>query len=231
MAPGGTDGSASTLPFPNPPAVDQREALRSPFLAVAALSSGAALVVAIAFHRSLALTLGTFTALAGGAAAARISRLPTEMRRRLGAQALAGARIGLAATVAYDASRWLLVTFGHLAFRPFDTFYLFGYALLGRDASRSAALLAGTAYHYLNGLAFAVAYCLLLGGRRWPAGVAWALGLEAAMFTLYPGWLDLKAVMREFALVSVTGHLAYGATLGVLGQDAAPLIARRGRGG
>ena len=38
------------------------------------------------------------------------------------------------------------------------------------------------------------------------------------MLTVYPGWLDLQAVMAEFTLVSMIGHLSYGSILGVLSQ-------------
>ena len=38
------------------------------------------------------------------------------------------------------------------------------------------------------------------------------------MFTVYPGWLNLNAVIEEFAIVSVSGHLVYGLTLGVICQ-------------
>jgi hypothetical protein len=44
------------------------------------------------------------------------------------------------------------------------------------------------------------------------------MGLEAAMLTVYPGWLDLEAVMEEFVTVSVFGHLAYGTALGIISQ-------------
>jgi hypothetical protein len=45
------------------------------------------------------------------------------------------------------------------------------------------------------------------------------MGLEAAMLAIYPGWLDLEAVMKEFVAVSVLGHIAYGTTLGMISQS------------
>ena len=101
---------------------------------------------------------------------------------------------------------------------PFETFLIFGQLIIGVDASRTAAYVVGTSYHFLNGIMFAIAYCFILGGRGWQYGVIWALGLEAAMFTLYPGWLNLEAVMKEFTIVSMTGHIAYGVVLGSLSR-------------
>jgi hypothetical protein len=70
-------------------------------------------------------------------------------------------------------------------------------------------------YHVSNGILFGTAYTLLLGQQRWWCGIAWSLGLELAMLCLYPLWLDLRSVMGEFTVMSVTGHLAYGAVLGL----------------
>ena len=39
--------------------------------------------------------------------------------------------------------------------------------------------------------------------------------LEIAMFSIYPSWLHLQAVMQEFTIVSISGHLVYGAVLGL----------------
>ena len=198
--------------------MNRPDVVRSPLLGMAALASGAALVASIALHVSLAWTFGSFALFAGLLVAFRISLLSPPLRTRLKVQALAGAKIGFVATLGYDISRYLLVTVARLDFWPFETFVFFGYALIGEQVSRSAALLAGTAYHFVNGIGFAVAFCLMLAGRHWLFGLAWALGLEVAMFTLYPGWLDLDAVMVEFTAVSMTGHLTYGAILGLLSQ-------------
>jgi hypothetical protein len=39
--------------------------------------------------------------------------------------------------------------------------------------------------------------------------------LEIAMFSIYPSWLHLQAVMQEFTIVSIAGHFAYGSVLGL----------------
>jgi hypothetical protein len=199
-------------------AMHKPEALRWPLFAVTSLASGAALVIAIFLHLSLGLILVIFALVVGIVIARSVSRLGAPLRAQLKAQARTGLVIGCIATIAYDLARLLLVTLFPLHVRPFETFVQFGYAILGDTVSRSTALAVGTAYHYVNGIAFAIAYCLILGGRRWLYGVAWALALEAAMLAVYPNWLDLRAVMAEFTLVSMIGHLSYGSTLGVLSQ-------------
>lgn len=187
-------------------------------LAVAFLASGAALVASIFTRAPLSLTLALCGGVAILAGALRWSSTDAGERPYLKAQLLTGLVAGVAATAAYDLVRFLLVTAGRLSFNPFESFPLFGYLILGESVSRQAAVTVGTAFHLLNGIAFGVSYCLLLGGRHWITGVLWALGLEAAMVTIYPTWLDLEAVRMEFLSVSLFGHLAYGLTLGVIGQ-------------
>lgn len=198
--------------------MNKSQALRLPAVGAATLVSGAALVLSILFKVPLGFALLTLGGAVGGAVAFELSRMSSPTKARLRARLGAGALIGAAATAAYDGTRWLLVELGDLNYRPFEAFPLFGYAIVGQGAPPAIALTVGTIYHCLNGVTFAVFYCLLLAGRGWPFGVAWALALEALMFTLYPGWLDLEAVMKEFTVVSVTGHLAYGSTLGLLSQ-------------
>ena len=38
------------------------------------------------------------------------------------------------------------------------------------------------------------------------------------MLSIYPRWLDLKAVMAEFTMVSMSGHIVYGSVLGRISQ-------------
>lgn len=124
---------------------------------------------------------------------------------------------GVLATGAYDLSRLALVKFGAMRFQPFESFTLFGQALLGTHQPSGWVTAAGTGYHLLNGLSFAVAYTVAAGHRGVRAGIVWALMLETAMVSLYPGWLGLKA-LDEFLQVSILGHLAYGAVLGLVAQ-------------
>lgn len=187
-------------------------------LAIAAMASGIALVVAVVAKTSLALTLVCLGTFAGFTFTLKWLRIKPEERAVIKAKIVTGIAAGFIATLAYDLSRLLLVTVGGLKFWPFETFVLFGKLIIGESVSRTVAYAVGTAYHFMNGMMFAVAYNFLFGGRNWKFGVLWALGLEAAMFTLYPGWLNLKAVMKEFTIVSLSGHVVYGTVLGILSQ-------------
>jgi hypothetical protein len=129
----------------------------------------------------------------------------------------AGLVAGLPATVAYDVTRLLLVEVANFAFRPFHAFTNFGQALLGTTAEGPWVTAVGTGFHLVNGLGFAIAYAVCFGRRGVPAGIAWAFVLEAAMVSVYPGWLGLKA-LDEFLQVSVAGHVVYGSVLGLVAQ-------------
>jgi NhaP-type Na+/H+ or K+/H+ antiporter len=41
------------------------------------------------------------------------------------------------------------------------------------------------------------------------------LTLEFVQSILYPGWLGITTVLREFLVISGLGHIAYGAALGL----------------
>jgi hypothetical protein len=187
-----------------------------PFLALAGLSSGIALMLAILFDVSLPLTLALLIALALAVGWARWAASGPLVRLFLRRQLLAGLVAGVVATAAYDLTRLLLYAAGGLVFFPLEALRIFGELLLGADASAFATWVAGGLYHEFNGITFAIAYALLAGGRPWMTGVAWALGLELAMVSLYPSWLDLDAVLPEFLGLSLTGHLAYGAAVGAI---------------
>lgn len=189
-----------------------------PLLALTALGSGVSLVFAIVFGAPLAWSLLLLAAAAVSLVGFRWSHSDAASRLHLRRRLSTGLVAGLAATAAYDVSRLALVQVGGLRVSPFKALPLFGQLLVGVDSPPSVALFAGAAYHLLNGVAFATAYCLLLGGRDWRLGILWALGLEAAMLAVYPGWLDLGNVLGEFAAMSILGHVAYGAVLGLVSQ-------------
>jgi len=98
---------------------------------------------------------------------------------------------------------------------PFAAVPYFGQSLLGSAASSRSAWIAGFVYHLLNGIFFSAAYGILFTGGRWWFGIVWALTLELAMLALYPSLLDIRAVMQEFTIMSVSGHVAYGCVLGL----------------
>lgn len=179
-------------------------------------TSGVALVVHILTGSPLWLAL-TGVGFAGSLAIAAAGSAAPQARRRLVALAKRGAVVGMFGTAAYDIARWLLVKVGALQLSPFDALPLFGRALLGAGSSGLATQMAGIGYHVLNGVAFGMAYIIWFGRRRWFWGIWFALGLEAFMLAMYPGWLD-PVSMAEFTQVSLFGHLAYGTTLGVMAR-------------
>jgi hypothetical protein len=75
----------------------------------------------------------------------------------------------------------------------------------------------GTAYHATNGICFAIAYSMLAAPRGVLTGIGFALVLEGFMLSFYPGWLHVQAI-REFFSMTILGHVAYGATLGVMAR-------------
>jgi hypothetical protein len=199
-------------------------------LSAAAMFSGAALVVTVFTRVSLALTLLCGSACVAALGRRSFLRLPPAARPIVLERLRTGLLAGVPATAAYDLARLALVEAAGLRFWPFDTLPLFGQAILGTGFPQAAVLAVGTGYHYLNGMFFAAAYAVLFRGRPFAFGVAWALGLEAAMLLVYPRWLPaLARVLSEFTIVSLTGHLAYGTTLGLIVQ-LAPALGRRRMG-
>ncbi len=176
-------------------------------------TSGFALVIHILTGSPLllALALVGLVALLGVAVVTASSPANrVRLRRLLGK----GVIVGLVGTAAYDGARWILVQAGGLELSPFEAFPLFGRALIGADRSGLAVEIAGIAYHLVNGVSFGVAFVIWFGHRSWWWGILFALGLEAFMLALYPGWLDPNSI-AELTQVSMVGHFAYGATLGL----------------
>lgn len=185
-------------------------------LGCASLASGAALLAAVFGDLPLRVTLpllGGFAVLVG---ASVWRATPVGRRARLRRRFIAGLIAGIVATAAYDLVRFASTRAGHMEFSPFETLPVFGRLILGDGAGNPAIVVAGVAYHALNGIMFAAAYAILLAGRSWAWGIAWGLGLEAFMIAVYPYWLDLRPVLGDFLLISFVGHLAYGSTLGLV---------------
>lgn len=185
------------------------------------LASGAGLVVHVLTGAALPAAVLTLGGVGGVVAARSLAADPAARSvwaRRVGVGVVAG----LVGTAGYDASRWALVQVGGFSVSPFGAFPLFGEALLAGRGGPAAQHAAGVAFHLLNGVCFGIAYTVWFGTRGWRAGVAFALGLEALMLAVYPGWLDLRS-LREFTQMSVLGHVGYGVVLGV---TAKALLAR-----
>lgn len=179
------------------------------------LSSGASLVVYILTGAPMALVLAVLV-LVGTLAAYAALHADPDRRAGWRRQVRVGVPTGLVATVAYDLSRWVIGTLADWHVSPFKAFPYFGQALLG-EAGADLHVGAGIAFHLLNGTAFGIAYVVWFGRRPVWVGVAYALGLEAFMLALYPGWLDIAA-MEEFTTMSVLGHVVYGLVLALMAR-------------
>jgi hypothetical protein len=182
--------------------------LAAPFLA-----TGAALLVYILSGVSLLAAVGFVGLCAALVAALSWRRAHPSARPLLRRTLQAGVVAGGLATLAYDAFRYLLVKVGGYTYWPFDTFAMFGQALLGPYAGGHWLTAAGVAFHVANGVGFGLAYTMCLGHRGVIGGIVWALALETITVTIYPGWLGLKA-LDEFLQVSIFGHVMYGVVLG-----------------
>ena len=204
------------------PAVDSPQLL----LAMCSLTSGLALLLAIYFSLSLATTLGGLFVFVLATASGYWRRLDRRKRFSTSAKVKAGVLVGVLATASYDVARVLVVQATGWQVNPFKAFPIFGQLIVGQPAPSLHLWIAGSLYHLLNGVCFALGYTFALGGRHWMWGMFWGLGLEAIMLAVYPGWLNLDAVLAEFTIVSIAGHLAYGLALG-LGSRALPLCRPR----
>jgi hypothetical protein len=185
--------------------------------------SGAALLIYILSGISL---LATFLVTALGAAVigALIWRRSSAPRQgELKMLCKVGLISGVLATIAYDVSRYLLVTLTPMTVWPFEAFMVFGQAFVGNAEVRGTGIfLIGTVYHVINGLGFAVAYTFAFGRKGVWAGLTWAMVLEVVMLSVYPGWLNIHQI-GQFVGMSFFGHVFYGIVLGYAAQK---LIAR-----
>jgi hypothetical protein len=185
-------------------------------LGVGTLSSGAALITTILTRAPLSLTLAVMFAGLTAVTFLRLRRLSSYARQIVRRRALVGVIAGVSGVLAYDLVRLLIVVILQFHLHPYDTFPIFGQLIIGGDKG-TAQWVAGAGYHCLNGTMFAISLCLLLPGRQWLYGLAWALGLETFTLAFYPGWLNLhEIVLQEFTVVSMGGHIAYGTVIGLV---------------
>lgn len=187
-------------------------------LAALPLSTGAALIVYVLFRISLGFALLVAAAIIIAMSTLTWCNLPPPARAEIVLRRIrSGLLAGMFATICYDLIRWALVVVFHFTFWPFDIFPLFGRAIAGAQTVSSVAYIIGILYHYANGTLFAIAYAILLAPRGWWAGICWAIGLEAFMLFIYPGWLHIQA-FNEFLSISMLGHIVYGSVLGVMSR-------------
>jgi hypothetical protein len=196
-------------------------------VAVLPLATGAGLLGFLTARVSLWLGFVLISLIGVGLVIGVWRRSGPAARADLLARARAGLFAGLIATACYDVSRYLLVTTFESSVWPFAAFPAFGGLLIGPAEPYDARLLAGTIFHIFNGVGFTIAYALFVRRPRILTGVLWALGLEALMLTLYPTWLDIRAI-GEFTQMSMFGHVVYGIVLGALTRRWAPRPAEGG---
>lgn len=182
-------------------------------LGVAALFSGAALVFHILTGFSLRYGLMITAAMLVLAIVVGLLRIPASRRRLLLRIVGVGAFSGVLATASYDSTKAVLSQLDPSPYNPFELMHTFGVLLIGPTAPQPLIMLAGTSFHVLNGISFAIAFCFLFGRRGVIAGVLWGVFLETFQLTLYPGWLDIH-FFKEFVAIGSLSHLVYGAVLG-----------------
>ena len=195
--------------------------LKLRLVALLPLATGAGLLGFLIARASLWVGFAVVAMLGSGVVAVVWRGANEAQRALLLRRVRAGAIAGVCATAAYDASRYVLVTLFESPVWPFEAFPAFGGLLLGASAPYEPRLIAGAVYHVINGVGFAIAYALFSKRPRVLTGLIWALVLELFMVTLYPTWLNLKA-LDEFARISALGHMAYGAVLGLVTRRLSP---------
>jgi hypothetical protein len=181
------------------------------------VASGGALVVAILTDRPLWLS-ATFILVPAFVCFVALTTIARRHQQQLFLIRLeAGAIGGLVATLAYDVSRWAVEVTDLASTNSFVAMPHFGAGLTGLTIHDGAAIATGWVFHFVNGVGFGIAYMMVMAGRRWYWAVLYGLGLEVFMVALYPQWLGVT-LSREFLSVSIGGHIAYGAVLGIVAE-------------
>jgi hypothetical protein len=190
-----------------------------PLLGLVALFSGVALLLQILFRIDLRIGLGLTTIVMATVVVIAVRRSGLDQRRWMVRGFVVGAVAGTLATAGYDVTRYTLSVFDPSPYNPFEAIRVFGALLVG-DATSPVAPVAGSAFHFLNGASFGVAYTFMFARdgrttlrRAMVSGFAWGVFLELFQIGLYPGWLDIRAY-SEFVSISAVGHLVYGGALG-----------------
>ena len=152
--------------------------------------------------------------------------------RRLARMIALGALSGLLAAVAYDVFRvpFVWAREWHLAgllppLALFKVFPRFGAMILGQaleaPAYSAAAHALGWTYHFSNGATFGIMYLAVIGDaarRSWAWAVLMAAGLEIGMLlTPYPQVFGIH-LAAPFIAVTLTAHILFGTTLGLLAR-------------
>lgn len=125
--------------------------------------------------------------------------------------ARAGVIGGLLGTIAYDLVRVPVLATGRQVLAPIDSY---GLLLVSAEASSPLTGFAGWAFHFQNGVFFALAFALVMSGRRIWWAVAYALVLECgAVFTAFASYYGLRG-KTDLIAIAFLAHVPYGLALG-----------------
>jgi hypothetical protein len=133
-------------------------------------------------------------------------------RQELADRALAGLFAGGFATLAYDVCRIPLV---HSGLPIFKAISYFGTLIVGSSAVTIEAEIAGWAYHYSNGIGFALMYAALFARERLWTAIAWGTALEGAMLLTPYAEVFGYTRGRQFLAITLGAHFVYGIGLWV----------------
>jgi hypothetical protein len=188
---------------------------------LAAGFSGLAVLATIMTGQSLVILEALFAFVPLAVAVALIRRAPSPVIREVTLLVRVGIIAGAIATVTYDVTRTLLSYLDPSPYNPFEAVRRFGLDFLPADAPVWAIMAAGLLIHLLNGSSFGVIYAVFAGRyartlrAAMVSGIVWGLTLEFIQSILYPGWLQITTVLKEFLFISAFGHVFYGMSLGL----------------
>jgi hypothetical protein len=128
-------------------------------------------------------------------------------RPELADRVLAGLFAGGFATLAYDVCRIPLV---HSGLPIFKAISYFGTLIVGSQAVTVEAEIAGWAYHYSNGIGFALMYAALFARERLWTAVVWGTVLEGAMLVTPYAEVFGYTRGRQFLAITLGAHFVYG---------------------
>jgi hypothetical protein len=125
---------------------------------------------------------------------------------------------GIAATIAYDLARLILMETHIFDYDSYRAITIFGSWITQTPSTTWQSFVAGWTYHYWNGISFSIMYMVLFARRHWLWGVGYGLVMEMCMLGLFPTFLPISSP-AGFVALSLTGHVVYGAVIGAAGQQ------------
>jgi hypothetical protein len=120
---------------------------------------------------------------------------------------------GLLGTFSYDLYRWPYQLAGFKIFTPIQ---VYGVWTLNAYCSSDFSNFVGWAYHFSNGVTFAIAYVIVAKKRHWLWAIAYALGLETiAVVTPFAQIFSLSGNYKSL-FIAYSGQIAYGLPIGLM---------------